>query len=397
MTTPIKTANTAEFGIGDYLKAAKTAVTSEKGKRAMAIFRFVLSLVSIFYLVGIIKLAYYSVFYDLVIPADMQTKFCWRISFICLFFTIILLYTRKQFITKLSIMLSMPFHLFIFLMNYQYLVLLIPMTIMILMTYLFSGVKEGPKTIFGAIYVMIYIIGTFLFLAAGKLLTTTSVETMVEDGVSAMGTYRYQVTQVDDHADGSTYLTIEPNTIDLLMSDCKLMVKGYKKRVYVKRPVTDFKVGWTTETRSNITDQILAINPDAEFTLNSEQVEMLGVSDTFHSEYTVGNMNVFQRRKLGICIEKDLIGEQTAESEGLTLYEAEDKIDLNYEQIKTAGLSVSYDAKLADLTDADLAALGVPEECDVLVVNGKIVFREYTAVLERTFDPSNVNFESFLD
>ena len=397
MTTPTKTASTAEFGIGDYLKAAKTAVTSEKGKRAIALFRFVLSLVSIFYLIGIIKLAYYSVFYDLVVPLEMQTKFCWRISFICLFFTIILLYTRKQFITKLSIMISMPFHLFIFLMNYQYLVLLIPLSVMILLTYLFSGVKEGPKTIFGAVFVMIYIIGTFLFMAAGKLLTTTSVETVVEDGVSAMGTYRYYVTQVDDHADGSTYLSIEPNTIDLLMSDCKLMVKGYKKRVYVKRPLTEFKIDWVTETRSKITDQILAINHDAMFTLNGEQLDMLGTSDTYHSEYTVGNMSIFQRRKLGICIEKDLIGEQTAESEGLTMYEEEDTIDLSYEEIKTADLDISYDVKLADLTDADLAALGVPEESDVLLVNGKTVFREYTAVLERTFDPANVNFESFLD
>ena len=61
----------------------------------------------------------------------------------------------------------MPFHLFIFLFNYQYLVLIIPMSIMILLTYFGSGVKEGPKTIFGAIYVMIYIIGVYAYMAAG--------------------------------------------------------------------------------------------------------------------------------------------------------------------------------------------------------------------------------------
>lgn len=397
MRTPAKAAELSLFGIGDYLRSAKAALRSPNGKRAMAILRFALSLISVIYLFGIVKLAYYSAFYELVIPEEMQKAFCWRVSSICLLFTILLLYTRKQFVTKLSIMLSMPFHLFIFLFNYRYLVLIIPMSIMILLTYFGSGVKEGPKTIFGAIYVMIYIIGVYAYMAAGTLLTTTSVETVVESGVSAMGTYRYEVVQVDDHADGSTYLTIEPNTNDMLLSDCKLMIKGYEKRVFVKRPLTEFQTAWTTEKRSDITEKILRLNRDASFTLTGEQVEMLGITDTFHAEYTVGSLSMFQRRKLGVCIEKDLIGEQTPESEGLTLHEKDDVLNLSFAQIQDAGLNIEYEVKLAELTDADLAALGIPEQCDVLSVNGKTVFREYIAVLENTYVYSEFDFGRFFD
>lgn len=403
MRTQTNTAAAAADGastmekLRDALQTAWDAIQSPKGKKAMHWLRVLLSLGSVFYLVGILKLAYYSVFYDLQIVDAQQKAFCWHVSVICFFFTLLLLITRRQIITKLCIMLSMPFHLFIFLFNYEYRVLILPMTIMILLTYFMSGVGEGPKTIFGAIYVMLYIIGAFLFMAAGTLLAPTSVETDVENGVSKLGNYRYSVVQVEDKADGSTYIAIEPHTYDIKLDDCILLAKGFEKKTYVQRPMAQFQTEWVVDTRANITAQLLKNNPDTTFSLNAKQVEQLGLADTYTQVYTVGAMNLFQRRRLGICIKKDLIGGQTPESEGLTLYESADEITLTYAQIQKAGLDIEYTVRLADLTDADLAALGVPEENDVLQVNGKVVFRQYVAVLENTYAVSNRSLESFFD
>lgn len=384
-------------GNGSFLEKLREAINSQKGKKIMFLVRFLLSLLSILYLVGIVKLAYYSVFYDLQIPEASQTAFCWRMSFICFCYTALLLYTRGQFITKLCIMLSMPFHLFIFLANYEYLVLIIPMGIMIVLTYFFSGVKEGPKTLFGAVFVMIYIIGTFLFLAAGSLLTTTSIDDVVDKGTSPLGGYRYEIVQVTDKADGSTYVAIEPNDYDIRHNECMLYAKGYRKKIYIKRPMCKFVANWGVEKREDITAQLLRINKETTFTLNAEQMKLIGLDKGYTKDYEVGDLSRKQRRNLDICLEKDLIGEQTAESQGLTLKKSTDVITLTFEQLRDLGLTIAYEARLADLTDADLAALGVPEENDVLAINGKIVFRQYVAILERTYDPSSRDIDSFLD
>jgi hypothetical protein len=61
------------------------------------------------------------------------------------------------------------------------------------------------------------------------------------------------------------------------------------------------------------------------------------------------------------------------------------------------GLKPTYSLRLSRMSDENLAALGVPEENEVLTVNGKVVFREYVAVLQREFDPANRDMMAFLE
>ena len=44
---------------------------------------------------------------------------------------------------------------------------------------------------------------------------------------------------------------------------------------------------------------------------------------------------------------------------------------------------------LADITDEELAKLGIPEQGDVMYYNDKVVFRYYIAILEEYFDIAN--------
>ena len=388
-------AASAPAGFKDTIQRLKEALKTPKGKRIRALVPFCVSLLSILYLVGIVKLAYYSVFYQLQITEAQRTPFCIQVCFICLFFTAVLLYTRKQAITRFAIMLSMPFHLFIFLFNYQFRVLIVPLAIMILITYIFSGVGEGPKTVLGAVFVMIYIIGAYLYMTANTMLVSTAQKDIVESGASKLGNYRFEVVQLTDKTDGSTYINLEPNTLDIEKKNYSLLPRGYNKKAYVVRPKTTFQCEWVSVPRTEITKEILAVNPDTTFALDDAQLTKLGVKDSFKASISVGETTKYQRQQLGICIEKDIPKDETAESLGLELHESEDEIDVTFKQIRNCNLAVACNVRLADLSDGDLEALGVPEMNDVLYVNGKPVFRQYIAEIEHTFSDSNRSFESF--
>ena len=49
------------------------------------------------------------------------------------------------------------------------------------------------------------------------------------------------------------------------------------------------------------------------------------------------------------------------------------------------------------MTDDNLALLGVPETNEVMYVNGKVAFRQYIAVLERSFWESNRSLSAVLE
>ena len=93
--------------------------------------------------------------------------------------------------------------------------LLVPLGIMVVITYLASGTSEGPKTIFGAVFIMIYILGAFVFLTVQSILQPATEEKVIERGLTKNEKYRYSIVQVLDQGDGNTYVTVEPNTADI--------------------------------------------------------------------------------------------------------------------------------------------------------------------------------------
>lgn len=361
---------------------------AKKNRKALILhaIQFIFSFASVAYLIGVVWLAVYCMLYRLEIPAEMQSAFCWRLSAICLGFTAVMIFTRRQLLTRFCILAAMPFYFPIFLFNTEYKVLMIPLGIMAVITFFANGAKEGTKTILGTVYLMFYVLGAFCYLNVVDLLKTSSVETITETGESPSGSYRYEVVEVQDTANGNTYVSLEPNTYDIQYEHCKWYAMGYDKRIYLERPLTTFKTEWTTETRGQITKDLLRVNPDTAFTLTQSQMEILGLHEGYTKSYKASALSKAQRKALGICIAKDLGEGETAESLGLTLYKNADTIEVTYEQMQELGLEASMDVKLATLSDADLAALGIPEENDVLSVNGKVVFRQYIAVLEDTFE-----------
>ncbi len=388
--------------IGDHLRngwrTVKEAIQTRNGRYFMFALQFLLSFVSLLYLKGVVQMAYYSMFYRLDIPEETRGKYCFLVTLACLFFGAVMLFTRRQIVTRLSIMACMPFYLPIILFNYNHLVLLIPLGIMVVVTYLASGTKEGPKTILGALFLMLYVLGFFVFTTVQNILQPATVETVIERGVTPSGSYRYSVVQVLDQGDGNTYVAVEPNDADIKYDYATWYSKGFRQEIYRERPLKKgFKAEWTTQTRAEITKELITKNPSTVFVLNAEQMKILGLNVGFAQEFKISELSRTQRHKLGYGSEKDAIDKRFAGLLNITLMEPDFVVTLDFDKMVELGLNPTVDQRLSRMTDEQLALLGVPEVNEVLKVGKKVVFREYVAVLERRFSEENRDMDAFLE
>lgn len=377
------------------LEWVREKLTSKTGRRVIFALQFLLSFVTVFYLAGVVRFAYRSLFYRFEIPEAERSSFCLSACLTCLEFGMLLLFTRRQIITRIVIVLAMPFYFPIFLFNYRNLVLIIPLAVLIVVTYLASGAGEGPKTILGALFLTYYILGAFLYFVVQGVLAPAVTETVIARDVSPNGSYRYSIVQQIDQADGNTYVYIEPNTKDIISKHAIWYAKGLGRNVYHVRPLDTFQYEWSTQTREEITASLLRINPDVKFKLNAEQMQILGFDKDFKQEYEAGALSRSQRKALGIAIAKDLIGGQTAEEQGVLLVESDYVVSLTFAKMQQLDLSPTLEKPLAALSDDQLAQLGVPEVNEILTVNGKVAFRQYLAVMENWF--TDFDLTTFLE
>ena len=380
-----------------FVKNAREAVSTRNGQFFLGVAKFLVSLLSLLYFRGVLKLAYYSVFYRLDIPADSKGTYGFLVTVCCIFFGAVMLFSRRQIITRLVIMFSMPFYLPVILFNYQHPVLLVPLMLMVAITYLASGTGEGPKTIFGAVFLMIYVLGAFVFLMVQSILQPATQETVVERAVTPHGNYRYSIVQVLDQGYGNTYVSVEPNTEDVDYKHSTWYAKGYNREVYHERPLDEFHAEWSVQTRSEITRELITHNPNTTFTLDAQQMKLLGLNVGYAEDFEIGDLTRKQRHKLGYGSEKDPIDSRLAKFFRVSLVEPDFKVSLDFDKMVSIGLEPTYDLRLSRMSDENLAALGVPEENEVLTVNGKVVFREYVAMLERIFDPDKREMTAFLE
>ena len=390
-----------EFDLKGFFSTVKSALQTKTAKLLIWVVQLALSFLTLFFFQGVLKMAYYSLFYRLDIPETNKKGYCVSVVFALIGFAALMLFTRKQIVTRLVIMLTMPLYFPIFLFNFRHLELVIPLGIFIIVTFIGSGSGEGVKTILGAVFLTFYIIGAFVFLSFQGAFQSSAAETVTERGYSQQQVYRYSIVKVDDRADGHTYVAIEPNTLDIKYDRSTWYAKGYSRLIYLSRPKTDFVPEWSVQSRAEITRELLLNNPYTEFTLDAEQMKTLALDKNFTEAVKYSSLSRAQRKALGAATSKDLIRyEMTveqAQKAGLKKVGDDDEVTLNFEKMVELGLSPSINCKLSSLSDENLAALGIPEQCEVLKINGKVVFRQYIAVLERKYDPASREITAFLE
>ncbi len=239
-----------------------------------------------------------------------------------------MLYSRTHPLTKFCCMILLPVFLPTVLLNFGQWALIVPLAIICLLMFFFVGVGETPKTIFGTVYLLLYVLGSLGFFLAVSLFSTNSVSTVLESRVSASKEYRYTLINTEDSSGGSTTVKISPNNKDINFSVISFLAENYERTVYVERPIqSGITLEWKTMNRADVTEELCTISDSVTVALP---------------------VNV--KRGLGYAEDADVY--------------------------------------LRDLSDSTLSTLGVPAQIDVLYLNEKPCFRSYIAVLEDYFSSS---------
>ncbi|MBR0484261.1 MAG: hypothetical protein IJJ69_05685 [Oscillospiraceae bacterium] len=348
----------------------------------------ILSLLSPLYCAFVIFFAYHSVFYKLVLIDT--AKACMIVTGISVLAVAVMLYTREQLLTKLCSLIMLPVMVFPVMIYFGQWAVLAPMLAVSLVIFFLSGFGETAKTVWGTIFLLIYLLGALVYFVVTSMFAPSTVTTLVQEGVSPSGLYRYEVFNTTDSSNGSTKVSVESNTMDKVYYRLFwFKIRGLSHDVVMERPLRepeDIQITWDTKSRQEITEELEAISENVEVTLTDHQMDILG-RDAY--QVTFSNGDVISMKQADY--HQTVITLGAKEQEVLDTDKTELKLDELSDKAKTKlGITIEdfKTIKLADLTDDDLATLGIPEQGDVMYYNDKVVFRYYIAILEQYFDIS---------
>lgn len=386
--------------------------------------RFV-SLIAALYTVGVCYLAYYSIFFT--ISVQDKVSLCLVVSAISVIGLVLMLYTRQQILTRISSFIILIAMLPVVLLYFSEKELLIPIVITGVIILLLSGAGEGTKTLIGTVILLLYIFAALGFFLFNSFFVTHAKTDVIETDLSPSGKYRYSIVNTEDSSGGSTAVYIEPNYAEVHLPFVTFTLKNMRRIVYLERPTAEsIELEWTTQARQEITEKINGISDTIEIALTDKEHEEFG--RTADSRLQIANVNVYTLFEAGktasdvdpfkldtlddqqlavFDIGRDSAGsyyvlDPTAElceyvdkSLGDTVYlselDAKGRDIFNNSHLDEYGYTL-YDLQkssyvnLSELTDEQLAYLGVSESGDVLTLNGKTIFRYYVAEIEDYFD-----------
>lgn len=389
--------------------------------------RFV-SLIAALYTVGVCGLAYFSIFYS--IQVDDRLSLCLVVSAVSVIALILMLYTRKQILTRISSFLILTAMIPVVVLYFNEKALLIPIVITGILILLFSGAGEGTKTVIGTIILLFYIFAALGYFLFTSFFVTTAKTDIIKSDISPSGKYRYEIVNTEDTSNGSTSVIIAPNYADVVYPFVTFRLKNMEHTVYNVRPMCEeISVEWQEQKRADITKDLNEVSKDIEIEVTRSEYETLGY--TLDNAFQVAEVNIYKLFEAGFTasdvspikldtmndnqlavfdIGRDASGmyyvlDPTAE---LLDYAGVSKVYLN--ELDAKGIEIfnnshldelgytffelekDYSVQLSDLSDEQLASIGISETGDVLVFNGKVCFRYYVAEVENYFDINSRKF-----
>ncbi|MDE6425705.1 MAG: hypothetical protein K2K89_06175 [Ruminococcus sp.] len=377
----------------------------------------VVSVLSLVYTYFVCYLCYYSIFYDIHITS--RVSLCLLVTGVSIIALVEMLYTRKQLLTRLASFLILPAMLPVVILYFGEWSFIIPIMITGVVILLFSGAGEGTKTALGTLTILFYIFGSLGYFLFTSFFMATAQETIVKQGFSPSGKYRYSIVNTEDSSNGSTTVYVEPNYADVFYfeQDKPLVVftlKNMERAVHVERPIAEkIEIDWETQSRADITDELNKISDSIAFTLTDEELEKFGY--TFDSKLNISMTDIETEDKFAIgktahdvdplplddLTETQLeyfgIGKQdnryyVLDPDAEIFANHEDSVDhiyfseLSEKEMKKFGVEKSHTIYLNELDDSQLAELGVSDEGDIMIFNGKVCFRFYVAEIGDYYD-----------
>jgi len=370
------------------------------------------SIIALGYTFLVCVLSYYSIFYHVSIDSKLHVGL--YVTAASVIGLSLLLYTRKQLLTRLSSFLILPLMLPVVLLYFGEWEIIIPVIVVGVMILLLSGAGEGAKTAFGTIILLLYIFGALGYFLFTSFFVPTTKQTTVESGISPSGRYRYRIINTEDSSNGSTAVYIEPNYADVTYPHVVFTLKNMERIVSLSRPILEnVDIQWKTQERQEITSELEKISENIKITLSDKEMEEYGHS--FNERLYLVDTEVEDRFAIGLTAsDVDPIPLESLDSEQLAVFNLARDSEGNYYIKEPGEKTVSHFKKdigeniylyemdddwlnqfyiekdntllLKDFTDSQLADLGVSESGDVMILNGKVIFRYYVAEIEDYFD-----------
>ena len=369
----------------------------------------VVALLSIVYMLFVCRLCYFSIFYDMQINDRVST--CLAVSGVSLAALIVMLYTRRQILTRIASFIILPAMLPVVLLYFGEWGLIIPRIVVGIVILLLSGAGEGVKTALATIILLLYIFGALGYFLFTTFFVSAVKEQVVETGVSPSGTYRYRVVNTEDTSNGSTAVYVEPNYADVKNDFAVFTLKNQEHVVYMERPVqSKVEIKWDTKTRQEITDYLNTISDEIEVTLTDAELKSLGY--TYDNKLMLTTLSASRKFALGLTAsDVDPVPIDTLTPEQLDFFGIGKEPDGRYyildpdpsvvekngsepgariyfDEIKPKALKLynslnvdpptgityfkvakSHTVLLNTLTDAQLADLGVSDSGDVMILS----------------------------
>ena len=166
------------------------------------------SLISGLYAAAACYLCYCSIFYN--IEVSSPGLLCLLVSGVSLFCLVIMLYSRKQVITRIASVIILPAMLPVVLMYFGQWELIIPIIITGICILLLSGSGEGFKTAFGTIFLLMYIFGALGYFLITSFFVTASKTTEIFASNHKNGKYEHKER---DTSQRYPYVTIKFNSV----------------------------------------------------------------------------------------------------------------------------------------------------------------------------------------
>ena len=194
------------------------------------------------YTAGLLYFAYVAVFYK--IEFENTIKFAIVYSVISVVIGLFMYYTRRSALTAVFNILNLIAFLPSLLLSWGNWPLLIPAAIVTLFGFFSCKMNETVKTVFGTIFLLIYIIGCIIFFLVMNVFVVKTTDTVLESGVSPSGNFRYYVLNVENKSSGKTAVYIEPNTLDIDVMGMLKLDTTIRKLVKQANNPTTMELRW---------------------------------------------------------------------------------------------------------------------------------------------------------
>ncbi|MCM1578213.1 MAG: hypothetical protein NC078_05375 [Ruminococcus sp.] len=176
-------------------------------------FRMVVSLLGVVYAAVLVYFDYIVFFYD--IEYTNRKEFALIGSAFCVVMGLLIFYTRRSPFTCILAMADMVLFFPLLLLDWGNWPLLVPCAVLTLFGFFCCHMNETAKTIFGTIFLLMYILGGIAFFLVMNVFRVTTTDTLIERGESPSGAFRYYVLDVQNKSTGKKCVYVQPNTLDV--------------------------------------------------------------------------------------------------------------------------------------------------------------------------------------